>query len=62
MKWTQEMLEATPAWCLRCETRVTKIKPSRLLLHGMTVVQCGNCGYILAKWDNRVGVTHGNQA
>lgn len=62
MKWTREMLEAVPVYCLKCENRVKSIRPSRLVLHQMTVVQCGHCGYILAKWDNRVGVTHGNQA
>lgn len=61
MKWTREMLELVPQFCLRCENRVKKIKPSRLVLQNMVVVQCGHCGYILAKWDTRVGVTHGNQ-
>ena len=62
MQWTQEMLEATPQFCLRCESRITKIRPSRLVLHQKTVVQCGHCGYILCQWDTPSGVLHGNKA
>ncbi len=49
MKWTAEMLELTPQFCVKCETRVRTILPSRYLVADMVVVRCGHCGYILAK-------------
>jgi DNA-directed RNA polymerase subunit RPC12/RpoP len=49
MRWTHEMLEMTPQYCLRCESRVRQILPSRYLVANMVVVRCGHCGYILVK-------------
>ena len=49
MKWTSEMLDLTPQFCERCETRVRTILPSRYLVARTVVVRCGHCGYILVR-------------
>lgn len=49
MRWTAEMLDVTPHWCLRCERKVRDISVSRWKSQGWYLIRCSACGFILTK-------------
>lgn len=53
LRWTAQIVDACPQFCLRCEMRITKIILSHGLAIGIVMVRCGHCGRFLGRVPSR---------
>lgn len=49
VEWTAAVVDATPRYCIRCESKVTAIRLVPLPLADQYVVRCGHCNYSLIR-------------
>lgn len=61
VRWTSQMLDATPHYCLRCEAKIREIVVSQWLLH-YYLIRCPSCRYILAKLPIEKGTAPTDQS
>lgn len=49
LRWTSEIVDATPRYCVRCENPVKSIILTRFPWEEVYFIRCGACGFILLK-------------
>lgn len=49
LRWTARIVDACPQFCLRCESRITKIALSQGISTGTILVRCGHCQKLLGR-------------
>lgn len=49
VEWTSDVVDATPRYCMRCETKVTAIRIVPLPLSDAYLIRCGHCNFALVR-------------
>lgn len=49
VEWTSAVVDMTPQYCQRCESKVTAIRLTPVPLMDAVVVRCGHCNWALVR-------------